>query len=144
MKKKIYLASPFFNEEEVGFMDQTLQGLRSKGYEVFAPFEHQNKELEFGSKVWRDKTYSGDITGIIGADVVVAIVSGGNYSDSGTAWECGYAHALGIPVVVVNYTGKALNLMISDSLTAYHSDLDGLLAYDFDKLERKDYEEYVW
>lgn len=142
---KVYLASPFFNEIEIERMESVKKVLRDeKGFEVFAPFEHQNKHLEFGKKEWRDVTYAGDINGIDGADIIVAIISNGNYSDSGTAWECGYGHALKKPIVIVNLSDKAVNLMISDSLRAYIGSLDELRAYDFENMPSKRYEEYVW
>ena len=59
--KKVYLASPFFNDEEIKTMESVLEILRSKDLEVFAPFEHQNKHLEFGSMEWR-KLYHTQIT----------------------------------------------------------------------------------
>ena len=37
----------------------------------------------------------------------------GNYSDSGTAWECGYAYATGKPVIVLQL-GESSNLMIHE------------------------------
>ncbi|MGL4656730.1 MAG: nucleoside 2-deoxyribosyltransferase [Sarcina sp.] len=142
---KVYLASPFFNDVEIERMEGVKKVLREeKGFDVFAPFEHQNKHLEFGTKEWRDATYAGDIKGIKDADIVVAIISNGNYSDSGTAWECGYAHALDKPVVIVNLSDKAVNLMISDSLRAYVASLDELREYDFENMPEKRYEDYVW
>ena len=142
--KKVYLASPFFNEAEIGRMEEVKRILRAKGLEVFAPFEHQNEHLEFGSKEWRKATFEGDINGIDTADVVVAIVSNGNYSDSGTAWEIGYGVAKGKPIVVVNLSGKEINLMIANSLHTYISSFEELEAYDFEKMENKLYTDYVW
>ena len=142
--KKIYLASPFFNDTELLRMTKVLGCLRNKGLEVFAPYENQNKHLEFGSLEWRRATFESDINAIDNADVVVAIVSNGNYSDSGTCWECSYAYAKGIPVVVVNFSGKEINLMISDSLHAYISAIEELEEYNFDKMEKKPYTDYVW
>lgn len=142
--KKVYLASPFFNDVEIGRMEEVKRILRAKGLEVFAPFEHQNEHLEFGSKTWRKATFEGDINGIDTADVVVAIVSNGNYSDSGTAWEIGYGVAKGKPIVVVNLSGKEINLMIANSLHTYISSFEELEAYDFEKMKNKLYTDYVW
>ena len=142
--KKVYLASPFFNDTEIERMEKVKHILRAKGLEVFAPFEHQNKHLEFGSREWRKATFEGDVNGIEEADVVVAIVSNGNYSDSGTAWEVGYGVAKGKTIVVVNLSGKEINLMIADSLHAYISSFEELEAYDFENTEKKLYTDYVW
>ncbi len=142
--KKVYLASPFFNEKEVARMELVRDILRGKGLEVFVPNEHQNSHLEFGSREWRKATFASDVNAIDTADLVVAVICNGNYSDSGTAWEIGYSYAIGKPVIVVNLTGETINLMIADSLHALISSEEELIAYDFDTLERKEYLDYVW
>lgn len=142
-KKKVYLASPFFNDEQLIDMIKVLGTLRNKNLNVFSPYENQHKDLEFGSKEWRDKTYNSDVDHIKWCDFVVAIVDG-NYMDSGTAWEIGYAHAINKPVIVVNLNQKPINLMISDSLYAYIDSIESLEKYDFNDLKKIEYKEYVW
>lgn len=144
MSKKIYLASPFFNEDEIERMERVLTILRNKGLDVFAPYEHQNKHLEFGSKEWRDATFRGDMQAIYDCDVIVAIVSQGNYSDSGTTFEIGTGYILEKDLVIVNLSDKEVNLMIADSLDAYISSYEELEQYDFDKMPKKTYDKYVW
>ena len=143
-KIKAYLASPFFNEGEIERMANVLKILREKGLEVFAPYENQNKHLEFGTKEWRKATFEGDLKGIYDCDVMVAIISQGNYSDSGTAAECMAAYILEKDLVVVNLSDKEVNLMIADSLDAYISSYEELKAYDFDKMPKIPYDNYVW
>lgn len=142
--KKIYLASPFFNEKETMRVCKVMNILKEKGLEVFVPMEHQSPELEFGSREWRDKTFRNDVDHIDWCDVVVAIISNGNYDDSGTAWELGYAYATNKPVVLVNLTGETINLMIADSLHALIKSYDELKEYDFEKMPVREYENYVW
>lgn len=142
--KKIYLASPFFNPVEIDRVDKVKEILDSKGLEVFSPKEHQNKHLEFGTQEWRKATFKNDVEHIDWCDYVVAIISNGNYDDSGTAWELGYAYATNKPVVLVNLTGETINLMIADSLHALITSYDELKDYDFDELETIPYENYVW
>lgn len=142
--KKIYLASPFFNAEELDRMKIVKSILRKKELEVFAPFEHQNKHLEFGSMEWRKATFKSDVDAIDACDIMVAINCQGNYDDAGTMWEIGYAFAKGIPVILFNNTDKTINLMIADSLHALIKSYDELEKYDFDKLEKIEYTNYVW
>lgn len=143
MAKSVYLASPFFNDSEISAMNDVKDVLENVHHlDVFAPYEHQNKHLQFGSMEWREATYTGDVAGILGSDIVVAVING-NYMDSGTAWEVGFAVAVGIPVIVVN-VGKEVNLMIANSLTAYLDDIEELKKYDFETLPAKPYKEYVW
>ena len=142
--KKIYLASPFFNSEETNKLEIVKTILRDKGLDVFVPNEHQNPQLEFGSLEWRAATFKSDVDAIDNCDVMVAINSQGIYDDAGTMWEIGYAFAKGIPVVVFKNTGKTINLMIADSLHSLLTSYDELQEYDFDKLEKKPYLDYVW
>ena len=142
--KKIYLASPFFNSEETNKLEIVKTILRDKGLDVFVPNEHQNPQLEFGSLEWRAATFKSDVDAIDNCDVMVAINCQGNYDDAGTMWEIGYAFAKEIPVVVFNNTGKTINLMIADSLHSLLTSYDELQEYDFDKLEKKPYLDYVW
>lgn len=142
--KKIYLASPFFNPTEVERVDKVKEILDSKGLEVFSPKEHQHKELDFGSREWRKATFKNDVDHIEWCDVVVAVICQGNYDDSGTAWELGYAYATNKPVILVNLTGETINLMIADSLHALISSYDELKEYDFEEMKAVPYENYVW
>lgn len=141
---KIYLASPFFDEVEVKRMETVRDILREKKLDVFVPNEHQHKELEFGSMEWRKATFNSDVSAIDEADIVVAVNSKGNYDDAGTMWEIGYAYATKKPVVLVNLTGDTINLMIADSLHALVTSYDELKDYDFEKMEKKPYLNYVW
>ena len=142
--KKVYLASPFFDEKEVEIMERVLEILRAKGLEVFAPYEHQNKHLEFGGLEWREATFNGDVNGIDSADLVVAINCKGNYDDAGTMWEIGYSYAKGTPIVLVNTTGETINLMVADSIHALVTSYEELEAYDFEELPKRPYLNYVW
>lgn len=142
--KKIYLASPFFNATEIERMSKVRDILRAKNLDVFVPNEHQNPHLEFGSLEWRAATYESDIKGIDTADIIVAIVSNGNYSDSGTCYEIGRAVAKEIPVIVVNVSGDTINLMIANSLHALITSYEALEKYDFNELPKIPYLDYVW
>ena len=142
--KKVYLASPFFDDAELERVNKVKEILDSKGLDVFSPKEHQNEHLEFGSIEWRKATFENDVKHIDWCDVVVAIICKGNYDDSGTAWELGYAYATNKPVVLVNITGETINLMIADSIHALITSYDELKEYDFEKMEKKPYLNYVW
>ena len=142
--KKVYLASPFFDDAELERVNKVKEILDSKGLEVFSPKEHQNEHLEFGSIEWRKATFENDVKHIDWCDVVVAIICKGNYDDSGTAWELGYAYATNKPVVLVNITGETINLMIADSIHALITSYDELKEKKKKKMEKKPYLNYVW
>lgn len=97
----IYLASPFFNEPELMYYRQAITTLRDEGHNVYVPQEHTIEGAwDMSNENWARCVFEDDVTAINNCDVVVAL-NFGMYSDSGTAWECGYARALGIAVVQV-------------------------------------------
>lgn len=142
-KTKIYLASPFFNQEEINRMEMVRDILRGKGLDVFVPNEHQNEHLEFGSMEWREATFKSDMDAIYDCDIMVAILDG-NMMDSGTAFEVGVCHELKKPLIAFNKKGKSINLMIAQSLHAIINTYDELQEYDFEELKVIPYTEYVW
>ena len=134
---KIYLASPFFNETELEAVAKAEQILRARGIEVYSPREHEYRGAEAGTTVWAEAIFQEDVAAIRSAERMVMLYHG-NYSDSGTSWECGFAYALGLPVVAVQL-GNNANLMVHRSATA-NITLEELASYDFDTMPKRNYE----
>jgi nucleoside 2-deoxyribosyltransferase len=82
---KIYLAGPLFTTAEYMFNKKLAELLRDFGHEVFLPQETEQRNATCG------KIYESDVAGIDWSEVVVANMDGVD-PDSGTCWECGYAH----------------------------------------------------
>ena len=136
--KKIYIASPFFNDREKEALDRAEKILRERSFEVFSPREHDIPDETVGTSEWSRKTFLVDKNGIDWSDCLVMLYWS-NYSDTGTAWECGYAYATGKPVIVI-HLGDSSNLMIHEGS---HTNLDGvedLIDYDFELMPRRVYE----
>lgn len=126
---KIYLASPFFNDDELKNVERAEKILMSRGFDVFSPrLNEVRTEENIQQCLWSKETFMNDRRFIDWADAVVMLYYGG-YSDSGTAWECGYAYGTNTPVVVV-HLGEDSNLMIHEGC---HSNItmDELEHYDF-------------
>ncbi len=99
--KKIYLASPFFDATECHYYHRAIEALRSAGYEVYVPQEHIIEGgWEMPNEEWARRVYCEDVNALRTCDVVM-VMNFGMYSDSGTAWEAGFAYALQIPTVQV-------------------------------------------
>ena len=130
--KNIYLASPFFNHVELKYVEQAEKILRDRNFTVFSPRE---QEIRTDTPNWDNKCFVGDVKAIMDSDAVVVLYHG-NYSDSGTAWECGFAYALEKPVFVVHVGGdfETSNLMIHQGCTA-NLTLNDLATIDFDSVE---------
>lgn len=134
---KVYLASPFFNETEIYYLETVERILKERGLTVFSPRDNQYGHIhEAGSSAWSLATFNNDKKFIDWADVVVAIYHG-QTSDSGTAWEIGYAYGTNKPVIVIQL-GEPSNLMIHEGCHA-NIDINELYNYDFDNMPSKAY-----
>ena len=115
---KIYLAAPFFNEEQkerIEFVENLLDRLK---FDVFSP--RRASTLKSGSPLSEmEKTFNENIKHIDSCDFVLAILDtedGCKYSDSGTVFEFGYAYSKNKPVLCFNETrDKGANLMLAMS-----------------------------
>ena len=135
---KIYIASPFFNEKEIKNVKKAEEILMSRGFSVFSPrLNEVRTDDTVGTNSWSKETFMNDRKFIDWADVVVMLYYG-VYSDSGTAWECGYAYGTNTPVVVV-HLGDDSNLMVHEGCHT-NITLDDLKAYDFNIMPSYPYE----
>lgn len=117
---KVYLASPFFHAEEQVMYNEAIRILRGEGLNVFVPREHTIPDgWNMPNHVWGESVFAVDYLALAQCDVVV-VLNFGMYSDSGTAWECGCAYALGKKVVNVLCGGDdtEYSLMMVNGTTA--------------------------
>lgn len=131
---RAYVASPFFNDREIENIRKIENILTEKGIDVFLPMEHDVSDKEnLTNSEWAEKIFEIDKNGIEESDFVV-LLYGGMYSDSGTAWECGYAYAIGKKIIVCLYEDVETNLMIVNGSHAFIDGIDKLREYDFVKM----------
>ena len=92
---------PFFNTEEVAIYRNVINDLRNAGHKVYVPQEHTIENAwDLSNKDWAEQVYLNNIEAIRECEMVM-ILNFGMYSDSGTAWEAGYAYAMGKKTVQV-------------------------------------------
>ncbi|HFK3785995.1 TPA: nucleoside 2-deoxyribosyltransferase [Klebsiella oxytoca] len=135
----IYIASPFFSDDQVDRVQRVEQALTANKTvdKFFSPRLADAENLEDGTLPWRDFIFKNDIKHLDEATVVVAVVDFfDDHVDSGTAYEIGYAHAFKKPLIIVQEKGNKLNLMISESLTYYTQSAEELATYDFTQLKK--------
>lgn len=133
---RIYLAGPFFNETEIRNIEYAEQILSEKGIAFFSPMRHEEREETPGTTSWAKKIFEMDRAAIEGCDAVLALYYGNN-SDSGTAWECGYAYAKGKPIVLV-HAGEDSNLMMHCGCRTNIA-LEELEQFDFEEMPVHEY-----
>ena len=138
---KIYLASPWFKDNERVMYSQILNKMREQGHEVYAPIEHEIPNAwDLSNAEWGRQVFFADIQAIQECDEVW-VLNFGMYSDSGTAWECGYAYGIGKTVRQLVYglgEDKTYSLMMINGCEEY--DLMGNYLFNRDdeiKIEQK-------
>lgn len=109
---KIYMAGAFFRPETKSKIDAYAAGFRRLGYDVYVPQEHTVPNAwEMSQEDWAKEVFKMDIAAIQDCDMVYAVYDG-LYSDSGTAWEIGYAYALGKHIAInVNENVNDMSIM---------------------------------
>lgn len=146
-KNKVYLASPFFSDEQKQRIDVVMDALKKNpsidAEEIYNPQEHQEEKLPFGSRDWQDSVFATDMRQVKRADVIVAVLDykheeQNTEPDAGTIFEIGAAWAWNIPVVMVQFhPDHELNLMLARSHTAMFTGDKieaGLVDYNFNTL----------
>src|SRR5699024_11066811 len=87
---KIYLGSPFFNQEQLHRVKRVEKALEENSTvtEVFSPRLQQVDHLEHGSDEWRETVYSNDIRHVEWCDEIVDVQDDERKQvDAGTAIE---------------------------------------------------------
>lgn len=104
-KLKCYIAGPFFREGERERIEKLREFLSNDEffdkYEFFFPMDHQipgGESMPNGEWAWN--VFEMDLNELASSKLVIAIYDT-HYSDTGTAWELGYAYACGIPVLLL-------------------------------------------
>lgn len=137
---KIYIAASFAyadrNKTESRKADieriinKVKQSLHNYPDEYYIP--HQLKienAWDMSLEDWARKVFEHDYQALTNADYVI-FISFGKENNAGSVWECGYAYAKNIPVVVIKMTDKAESLMVSNTAQAIITE-DDIATYDF-------------
>ncbi|MGN0246520.1 MAG: nucleoside 2-deoxyribosyltransferase [Lachnospiraceae bacterium] len=132
ISKSIYIASPFFKEENRENAMKVAEILRKKGHTVYLPLEHKILNAwDYPNYKWGKMVFNNDIDAIYESDCVV-VLSYGRESTAGTNWEAGFAWGIGLPVIVVEMPGvKLMSLMLANGRTATLKGIEELEHYDF-------------
>lgn len=140
---RVFIASPFFSEEQLDRVKRLEHALSQNPYvcDFFSARLNQAEQLTFGSKEWRKFVFHNDLRHLRRADVVVAIHDfEGMQVDSGTAFEIGYAYAMQKPIILIKEKSSIPNLMLSDSLHAYLRRVEDVQHYPFLQMPKIPYE----
>lgn len=124
----VYLASPFFNDEQRETLNIVTEILESlEGVRVFSPSRDGIMCPPDADRKTRQDAFRINIESINDCDIVVAIIE---HHDTGTTFEIGGAYFSRIPVVAVDFKQlKKLNLMLAESFACYCRNPEILIGY---------------
>ena len=145
-KIKVYIAGPFFRPGERERLEKLREVFSNDTffleYEFFFPMDHFIPDGDKMSNLdWAKKVFKMDTSFLEQSDIVVAIYDK-HYSDSGTAWELGYAYGLGIPVILLCTDLKADNsimpIVAANKIYDFNKFIEGkywdIREFDFETL----------
>lgn len=140
MKYDIYLASPFFNDDQINREEFVKSELRRQALTVFSPKE--NCFLPPTANLSDQKSvFDQNCEAINSCRAVFAITDG---KDIGTIWEAGYAYGTKTPVIYFAETlgGHGFNLMLAQSGKKVILSRDELMDTNIGFLIRNSQENY--
>lgn len=130
MKHKVYLAGPFFNEEQRIVAATIEQFAEAAGLDSFSPRLRCCCPPD-APLTQRKISFDMNTTAITNADLVLARIDD---FDPGTMWEIGYAYHAGVPVYAyTTVAGRGLNLMLAQSCKGFlrgYEEIDEFMGYN--------------
>lgn len=122
--KSIYLAGPFFNVQELDWVNRICNKLEGAGLNVYSPSKENGIIPTEASPELRRSTFESDILLIDKSNIVVALI---DHDDTGTSFEIGYAYNKGIPIIGLRTSCSQVNNMISQSCSRIVNNVDDLI-----------------
>jgi nucleoside 2-deoxyribosyltransferase len=121
---KVYLASPFFNDEQVKRLAKARDLIKDLGYEVWAAYYDGIVVSTDSSIEERYNSFKYNIDNISNSDLLVAIT---NDKDMGTLIEIGVAIQAKVPIIAFWENGSGpVNLMLAQASVSVAKTFDEL------------------
>ena len=123
----IYIASPFFNPEQISVVVAIEKKLEENGLAYFSPRSEGTlgEMTEEERQQSKHDVYTSNINHIEDCQEMIAVIDG---RDVGTIWEMGYATALGKRIVSYSNEGFGLNVMLAESVQCHTTTLADMLS----------------
>ena len=122
----IYVSGPFFNAIERDRMQILKKFLKTalREHSYYFPIDLTIPNADYlSNKVWSKIVFDEDVEKLNAADLMI-VVYDGHYSDSGTAFEIGYALAKGIPIWVLIVDKKCNQSLMVTNASKFIWDFD--------------------
>lgn len=122
----VYIAAPFFSEEEIELVDSIKESLLRMEINVFSPKDESG--VIDNTKITKEQAqeiFKKNIEAIDSAGSMVAVIDN---LDPGTMFEIGYAHKIGIPIISISGKGYGLNIMLAFSIKSHYETFEDFEA----------------
>ena len=117
-KMKVYIAGPFFTDQQISVIARIEMQLADEGIEYFSPRSEgtlKNMSKEKRAAVMGE-TFKSNVRNMDWCNHCIAVIDG---YDTGTVWEMGYLYATGKTIVTFSNEYKGINVMLNESISAH-------------------------
>ena len=124
---KVYIAAPFFNEEQLNKVKGIESLLEDAGVEFFSP----RSEGSLGNMTPEErKAKMGDVfqSNVDHMDWCTHMVAVIDDRDTGTIWEMGYGFAMGKGIVTYSACYHGINVMLNESIMYHANELQDIMG----------------
>ena len=129
--KKIYIAGPLCEKENRDFLEQIDKICKDLGFDTFLP--HRDVGLYGGDQTKIKSISERDLNEIKTCDLMIGVLNG-IYVGAGTAWEMGYAQAIGKKVIGLK-TDREVRESVSEVSVIIAGQVD--IAENIEELKNK-------
>jgi nucleoside deoxyribosyltransferase len=142
---QIYIAAPFFSPQQI----QRLQVVESMCEKFHAPYHSPRNFMVLRPDATSEElqaVFNSNVTNMLKSQLILALT---DEPDTGMHWEMGYAYAKNIPVIIVSFTKKPVNVMLVQGCAGFVQDEAHLVEfikgrYYNDPTSGETYKDYNW
>ena len=140
---QVYIASPFFNEEQIERLNRVREVVENFGYFKIWDVYHNGIIIDEKNKFLREEAFKENLRQIRKSDILIAITDD---KDMGTIFELGYGY--NYCEIIIGYAEtlgeKKFNLMLAQSCSAIAKNIQDLKEILKRILEHRDLSEFQY
>lgn len=124
---KVYIAAPFFNEEQIKVVQNIEDMLEREEIEFFSPrSEGTLKQMSHEERVRNmGKVFDSNIAHMDWCTTAIAVIDG---YDKGVLFEMGYLFATGKRIISYTSNYKGINVMLNEAIDFHCESISGLCS----------------
>jgi len=123
---KVYIASPFFDDEQLELVKLIENMLTVNKIDFFSPRSEgilNDMSIEEKEKSLK-KIFQSNVDNIDNCTMVIAVIDDW---DTGTVWELGYAYGKEKPIFTFSNHDYGLNVMVRQSVLVHNTNINDLI-----------------